>query len=135
MNELRVWIILAWLALPTVMYGGYALMRLVNRGNKLTPFQVTWFRAGHAHAGVLILMSLLYYAFTGETSLPIGVKHAACALLVVGILAQSGGFFIHVLVGKPDTASIGTKVTSVGAVMLTFAIAVLAYGLILAAKG
>jgi hypothetical protein len=25
----------------------------------LTPYQVTWFRAGHAHAGVLLLMSLL----------------------------------------------------------------------------
>ena len=61
MNGLRVWIILAWIALPTVMYGGYSLLSLINRGNALTPSQVTWFRAGHAHAGVLLLMSLLYY--------------------------------------------------------------------------
>jgi hypothetical protein len=69
MSGLRAWIIFAWIALPTVMYGGYSLLRLINRGNVLTPFQVTWFRAGHAHAGVLILMSLLYYTFLDQTSL------------------------------------------------------------------
>jgi hypothetical protein len=58
MNGLRVWIILAWIALPTVMYGGYSLLQLINRGDALTPAQVGWFRAGHAHAGVLLLMSL-----------------------------------------------------------------------------
>jgi hypothetical protein len=59
MNDLRVWIIFAWISLPTVMFGGYSLLHLINRGNSLTPFQVTWVRAGHAHAGVLVLMSLL----------------------------------------------------------------------------
>jgi hypothetical protein len=92
MNALRVWIILAWIALPTVMYGGYSLLQLINRGNVLTPFQVNWFRAGHAHAGVLLLMSLLYYTFLDQTAYSLAAKHAACATLVVGILAQSGGF-------------------------------------------
>src|SRR5262249_23121013 len=62
MRTLRLWIILSWIALPTVMYGGYSLLRLINQDNALTPFQTTWFRAGHAHAGVLLLMSLLYAA-------------------------------------------------------------------------
>jgi hypothetical protein len=130
MNELRVWIILAWIALPTVMYGGYSLLHLINRKNALTEFQVTWFRAGHAHAGVLLLMSLLYYTFMDKTSLSPAVKHAACAALFVGVLAQSGGFFIHMIVGKPNQASIGNTVTAMGAVLLTIAIAVLVYGLI-----
>ena len=58
------------------------------------------------------------------------VKHAACLILVVGILAQSGGFFIHMLVGEPNKASVGTTVTVAGAVLL--AILVLVYGLIAA---
>jgi hypothetical protein len=132
MNSLRVWIVLAWIALPTVMYGGYSLLRLVNRGNALTPFQVTWFRAGHAHAGVLLLMSLLYYTFLDQTALLPAVKHAVCAALVVGILAQSGGFFIHMIVGRPDHPSVGNTVTAAGAALLTCAIAVLVYGLITA---
>ena len=127
MGGLRGWIIFAWIALPTVMYGGYSLLQLIKRGNVLTPAQVNFFRAGHAHAGVLTLMSLLYYMFLGQTSLSLPVKHAACAAMVVGILAQSGGFFIHLF---PERAALGTKVTLTGAVILVCAIAVLIYGLL-----
>jgi hypothetical protein len=130
MAGLRGWSIFAWIALPTVMYGGYSLLQLINRGNALTPFQVNWFRAGHAHAGVLLLMSLLYYVFLDNTSLSPAVKHAACAVLVVGILAQSGGFFVHMIVGEPNRTSIGTTITIAGAALLVCAIAVLVYGLI-----
>jgi hypothetical protein len=130
MNGLRGWIILAWIALPTVMYGGYSLLQFIKRANTLTDFQVRWFRAGHAHAGVLVLMSLLYYTFMDRTSLSPSVKHASCALLLVGILAQSGGFFIHMLKGKAGKASVGNTVTVIGAILLTLAIAVLVYGLI-----
>jgi vacuolar-type H+-ATPase subunit I/STV1 len=114
------------------MYGGYSLLHLLNRDNALTPFQATWFRAGHAHAGVLLLMSLLYYTFLDKTSLSPTMKHTACATLVVGILAQSGGFFVHMIVGQPNRASIGTSVTAAGAVLLVCAIAILVYGLITA---
>jgi hypothetical protein len=57
------------------------------------------------------------------------VKHAGCATIVLGILAQSGGFFIHMVKGQPDRTSIGTTVTTIGAILLTCAIAVLVYGL------
>jgi hypothetical protein len=132
MSGLRVWIILSWVALPTVMFGGYSLLQLLNRGDLLTPFQVTWFRAGHAHAGVLLVMSLLYYMFLDKTSLSPTVKHAACVALFVGILAQSGGFFLHMLMGQPNQASIGTAVTVTGAILLACAVVVLIYGLVTA---
>jgi Cu/Ag efflux pump CusA len=80
----------------------------------------------------LILMSLLYYTFLDKTSLSLTVKHAASAVLFVGILAQSGGFFIHMIVGKQNRASIGTTVTGSGAALLVAAIVVLIYGLITA---
>jgi len=79
---------------------------------------------------VLLLMSLLYYMFMDKTSMSPAVKHAACATLFAGILAQSGGFFVHMLVGKANEASVGNTVTVIGAVMLAIAIAVLIYGLI-----
>jgi hypothetical protein len=130
MSGLRGWIIFGWIALPTVMYGGYSLIELIKRGNVLSPAQVGFFRAGHAHAGVLTLMSLLHCSFLDQSSLPLAVKHAACAALVIGILAQSGGFFIHL---SPQRAALGTKVTLTGAAILVCAIAVLVYGLITAA--
>ena len=42
MSGLRGWIIFAWIALPTVMYGGYLLGQLINRGNVLTPTQINF---------------------------------------------------------------------------------------------
>jgi hypothetical protein len=114
------------------MFGGYSLLQLLNRGDVLTPFQVTWFRAGHAHAGVLLVMSLLYYTFLDKTALSPAVKHTACAALFAGILAQSGGFFLHMVMGQPNQASIGTAVTVTGAILLACAIAMLVYGLITA---
>jgi hypothetical protein len=129
MPNLRIFSILAWIALPTVMYGGYALLGLLTRG-ELTEFQLTYFRAGHAHAGVLLLMALLYLHYMEQTRLSRGIKVGAAATIVAGILAQSGGFFLHMLVGQPGAPSIGTTVTSLGAVLLVGAILVLVYGLI-----
>lgn len=134
MNGLRFWVIASWVALPTVMFGGYSLLRLLNRGDVLTPFQVGCFRAGHAHAGVLLLMSLLYYTFLDQTPLSTPVKQAACAALFVGILAQSGGFFLHMLLGGPGRASAGTRVTVAGSVLLAGSVAVLVYGLAAAGR-
>ena len=38
MKTLRVCIVLSWIALATVMYGGYARLRLIHQGDRLTPF-------------------------------------------------------------------------------------------------
>jgi hypothetical protein len=129
MPSLRIFSIIAWIALPTVMYGGYALLGLLTR-NGLSEFQQTFFRAGHAHAGVLLLMALLYYNYIERTKLSPGVKVGAAAVLLVGILAQSGGFFLHMVVGRPGELSIGTAITSLGALLLAAAVLVLVYGLI-----
>jgi hypothetical protein len=130
MRSLRLWIVLSWIALPTVMYGGYSLLRLINYGERLTPFQTTWFRAGHAHAGVLLLMSLLYYVFLDQTTLGPTAKHVGCIAMFVGILAQSGGFFLHMLVGHPNEPSLGTFITTAGAALLATAVGILVYGLV-----
>lgn len=129
MLSLRWFSILAWIAIPTVMYGGYALLNLLVRQG-LSPFQEQYFRAGHAHAGVLLLMALLYHHFLEQTSLPNRVKVGAAVVVLVGILAQSGGFFLHMGIGRPGEASLGTTITTIGAVLLASAIFILVYGLI-----
>jgi hypothetical protein len=130
MDPIRLFSILSWIALPTVMFGGYSLLQLLNRGDALTPFQVANFRAGHAHAGVLLVMSLVYFVYLGRTDLPEPLRWAACLALFVGILAQSGGFFLHMLVGQPGRASAGTTLTVVGAALLAATVLLLVYGLI-----
>ena len=128
LSILRLFKIIAWISIPTVMYGGYVLLGFLSRG-KLSAFQLTNFRAGHAHAGVLLLMSLLYLQFMEQTSLNSGVKLITATALVIGVLMQSGGFFLHLLRGQPGTPSWGTRMTMIGAVILATAILVLVYGL------
>ena len=133
MDPIRLFSIISWIALPTVMFGGYSLLGLLARDNAwLTPFRATYFRAGHAHAGVLLIMSLLYYTYLAQTTFSNALKLAACIVLLVGILAQSGGFFLHMLTGKPGRFSTGNMITILGALLLAFAALLLAYGLIVA---
>ncbi len=129
LHDLRVFAIISWIQLPTVMYGGYALLGLINRGEPMTPFQLSNFRAGHAHAGVLTLLSLLYNIFLSQTSLSMTAKVIASLVLLVGVLAQSGGFFVHMARGNPGKRSIGITITTAGAALLVGASLFLAYAL------
>ena len=129
MGDSRVFSIITWLAIPTVIYGGYSLLCLLTKGG-LSPFKQTFFRAGHAHAGVLLLLALLYHNYMEQTTLSAGLKTIAGILLIVGILAQSGGLFLHMAIGKPDQRSAGITMTMTGAVLIVLAILMLVYGII-----
>ncbi len=129
LRDLRVFFIIAWIQLPTVMYGGYALLGLLTRGESMTDFQRTYFRAGHAHAGVLLLMSLLYYIFLSQTDLSMPMKVTASIAVIAGALLQSGGFFVHMARGEPGQRSIGTTITTIGAVILVVGSLFLAWAL------
>jgi hypothetical protein len=128
MGPTKVFSIVGWILLPTVMLGGYSLLQLMVAGNVLTPFQVTYFRAGHA--GVLLIVALLYHSYLDKTTLSNGLKWLACAAMLISVLAISGGFFVHMSVGEPKGASVGIIITSLGAVLLTLDVFLLVYGLI-----
>jgi hypothetical protein len=129
MDIVRVFEIISWFSLPTVMFGGFSLLRLLTKGRTLTPFQVTCFRAGHAHAGVLLLMSLIHYRYLTETTYSENSTLLLCVMLVVGILAQSGGFFLHMMLGREGERSVGTLLTFFGAALLAVTTLALAFGL------
>jgi hypothetical protein len=93
-------------------------------------FREQFFRACHAHAGVLLILSLVYYLHPDRTGYSDRVKWIAGGLLQAGILAQSGGFFIHVGLGQPNRSSPGTAVTRLGAVLIAAALGILAVGLL-----
>ncbi len=128
-DPVRVFTVVALIALPTVMFGGYSLLRLIPTG-QLTEFQWWTFRAGHAHAGVLLVLSLVYLDIMTRTGLAVGLRWLAGALLLVGILAQSGGFFVHMAVGAPGRWSAGNTLSTGGGVVLAVAMLLLAYAVI-----
>ena len=122
--------IIALLSLVSVEYGGWALLGfLTGRGN-LGEFREKFFRAGHAHAGVLLVLSLVYFLYLDRTGYSAGVQWIAGLLLLLGNMAQSGGFFLHLALGQKNRSSLGTVVTRTGALLLAAALIVLAIGLL-----
>ena len=47
------------LTIVAIEYGGWFMLRVVRGGQPATDFQKAFFRAGHAHAGVLVTLSLM----------------------------------------------------------------------------
>ena len=87
-----------FLSLVTVETGGLYLVRLWKDAAGATPFQIGFARAGHAHAGVLLVLGLLTQLYADQTDLPgpfgwlarVGVP-AAAILMPGGFFAASAG--------------------------------------------
>jgi len=116
--------------LVSVEYGGWALLGFIAGRENIGEFRERFFRAGHAHAGVLLVLSLVYFLYLDRTGYSTGVQWLAGLLLLAGILAQSGGFFIHLGLGQPNQRSLGTVVTRSGALLLAAALLILVAGLL-----
>lgn len=126
--------IVAVLLLPTVEYGGWALLTAITGGRlavgELADWQKGFWRAGHAHAGVLLVLSLVYLLYLPRAEFSRTTEWIAGIVLLVGVLAQSGGFFLHMAVGQPGRPSAGTKLTRGGGLLIAAALITLAVGLI-----
>jgi hypothetical protein len=120
----------AVLSLVSVEYGGWALLTFTSGRDGLADWQKRFFRAGHAHAGVLLVLSLVYLLYLPRADFSDALEWIAGGVLWAGVLAQSGGFFLHLGVGEEGKPSAGTKLTRAGALLIGAALVTLAVGLI-----
>lgn len=130
MEPTRLFPIIVLLSLVTVEYGGWALLGFLTGHGALGAFRERFFRVGHAHAGVLLVLSLTYFVYLGRAGYSTDVQWLAGALLLAGVLAQSGGFFVHLGLGQEGHRSPGTVLTRGGALLIAGALIILAVGLI-----
>jgi hypothetical protein len=117
-------------AIVTVEFGGWSLLGFLTGQESLTPFQEQFFRAGHAHAGVLLVLALVYLILMDRTRFSGRAQLLLSITLLVGIVLQSGGFFLHFAVGEEGEASAGTWMTRSGAILLAVALITLGVGLL-----
>jgi hypothetical protein len=89
------------LAVPTVMYGGITLLGILTQGTagsargELALDEIQWalWRAGHAHAGVWVILSLVMQVLIDSTRLSTPMMWLARISAPVAAVTVSGGFF------------------------------------------
>jgi hypothetical protein len=100
-REARIVAGLTILTVPTIMYGGATLLAILTKGNvgispgSLALDETQWalFRAGHAHAGVWVVLSLVIQALLDSATLSHKLKWIARIAAPLAAVAVSGGFF------------------------------------------
>jgi hypothetical protein len=95
-DETRIMVGLAFISLPTIAFGGHFLLSILKRAagtEGITETQRDYFRAGHAHAGVLVLLGIVGQLFLDESKLDGALVWALRLGLIAAPLLISGGFF------------------------------------------
>ncbi|MDF8266043.1 hypothetical protein [Luteipulveratus flavus] len=92
-DESRVLAGILLLSLVTVETGGLYLLRIVRGGERVTAFQEKFARAGHAHAGVLLLLALICQLLADSTTQTGFFDWLSRAGVAVAALLMPGGFF------------------------------------------
>ena len=85
---------------PTVELGGWSLLRMIARrvpGYLDNPIRQNLFRAGHAHAGVLLLLTLVGILYVDQTDLSSGARTLVRTGLALAPILMPAGFFFSVL--------------------------------------
>jgi hypothetical protein len=120
------------LSLVTVESGGLLMFRIVRGQQPATPIQQSFFRAGHAHAGVYLILGLVAQVLVDATTLSGLAEWVARAFIPIAALLLPGGFFLSVI--KPGTTEPNRLVALVpaGGVVLAIGLATLGIGLLAA---
>src|SRR5438094_8409519 len=85
--------------LPTVAYGGFSLLiLLINPDSHYmeNPLRQNLFRAGHAHAGVLLVLSLVILRYVDEAALSEGLKQLVRVAVPTAAILMPVAFFFSV---------------------------------------
>jgi hypothetical protein len=121
------------ITVPTIQYGGYFLLTsLMNRGSGYmeNPLRQNFFRAGHAHAGVIVILSLVCQILADAAVLPSPMTWFGRIGVPLSAVLISAGFFFSML---PPTATQPNGTISliyIGAVILAVSVLTLAVGML-----
>jgi hypothetical protein len=114
-----------------IMSGGTFLLRIATRGLGFNGLQKSFFRAGHAHAGVLVLLGLVSLLLTSAVGAALVWQWASVGVLASAILIP-GGFFLSVLGRDPERPGRAIALLWTGAVVLAASLLAVGIGVIAA---
>lgn len=121
------------IVVPTIQYGGYFLLTsLMNKGSGYmeNPLRQNFFRAGHAHAGVIVILSLICQMLGDSAMLPVSLLWFVRIGVPLAAILISAGFFFSVLPPTATQAGRAVSLVYVGAAVLAIAVISLGIGLV-----
>lgn len=91
------------LSIVAVESGGLYMLRIVRRQQQATGFQISFSRAGHAHAGVLVVFGLVCQLYADAIGLgqPLATI-ARSGVPLAAILMPAGFFFSSAGAGRTE---------------------------------
>jgi hypothetical protein len=120
------------ITVPTIQYGGYFLLSsLMNKasGYMENPLRQNFFRAGHAHAGVIVILSLVCQILADSAVLPSPLLWFVRIGVPLSAILISAGFFFSILPPAATEPSGAVGLIYAGAVVLAISVITLAIGL------
>ncbi|CAN5455124.1 hypothetical protein BH24DEI1_BH24DEI1_17820 [soil metagenome] len=84
---------------PTIAFGGASLLWMIRSrlpGYLDNPLRQALFRAGHAHAGVLVMLALVGLLYVDGAALAPAAKRLVRSSLAFAPILVSAGFFLSV---------------------------------------
>jgi hypothetical protein len=121
------------ITVPTIQYGGYFLLTsLMDKGSGYmdNPLRQNFFRAGHAHAGVIVILSLVCQMLADAAVLPIPMLWFVRIGVPLSAILISAGFFFSVLPPTATQASGTVSLIYAGALILAVGVVTLGVGLL-----
>jgi hypothetical protein len=121
------------ITIPSIQYGGYFLLQVLSgkfTKVEFTGFQKSMFRAGHAHAGVLIILSLVCQLLADHAGLAEALLWTVRTGIPGSALLISGGFFLSALGREVVRPNKWIGILYIGVFVLAFSLIVLGIGLL-----
>jgi hypothetical protein len=118
--------------LPTVMIGGVSLLTMLIRdpGYQANPLRQDLWRAGHAHAGVLLVLSLLMLRYVDEAHLSSGARGFVRISAPIAAILMPAAFFLSVLSAEAREPNALVHLAYLGAAVLASGVFTLGVGLL-----
>jgi hypothetical protein len=120
------------LTIVTIEFGGWFMTRIARGAVEMTPFQKSFARAGHGHAGVLVTLSLICLVLADAAGLDGAAGWIARICIPAAAAVMSGGFFAA-SAGRERTEPNGfVAILYLGAALLAVGVVTLGIGLLTA---
>jgi drug/metabolite transporter superfamily protein YnfA len=123
--------------LPTVMFGGLSLLSFLTRnspGYTDNPLRHDLWRAGHAHAGVYLVLSLVMLRYVDEAVLSPFWKWIARTGAPIAAILIPAAFFLSVVSPTATEPNGSMNLAYIGALFLAAAVLSLGVDLLRAAR-